>query len=862
MYQFRVNGIPCEAAKDIRLLDYLRKELGITGTKDGCGSGACGACTVLVDGRKVQACAVRTSGLEGKSVTTIEGLTEREKEVYVYSFGEAGAVQCGFCTPGMVMSAKSLLDVTPDPTGEDIRKAIRGNICRCTGYVKIVDAILLAAKMFRERLPVPPVPASAGVGEHFHRVDTREKVIGTGQYVDDVTVPGMIYAKALRTKYPRARIEKISIDKARAHPDCVEILTASDVPVNKTGHIKKDWDVLIAEGDITRYIGDAVALAATYHEETLDEVLSLIEVEYKELRAVTSPSEALAEGAPDLHPGGNILAHEKISRGDAEAAIANSAFSVTTHYSTPMTDHAFMEPECAIAIPMGKAGGVPPADPQAACKILLYTASQSVYDEQREIAGMLGVPEGDIHSRSMLVGGAFGGKEDMSVQHHAALMAWKTGLPVKVRFSRQESINVHTKRHAMEIDITTACDTEGNLTATKAVIVSDCGAYASLGGPVLQRACTHIGGPYHYDNFYVEGFCVYTNNVPGGAFRGFGVPQSCFALETNISLLAEKIGMDPWEFRHRNGIRPGESLPNGQIASEETAFIECLEAVRDAFRSSPYAGLAGCMKNSGIGVGLKDIGRCELAVAGGKVHIRTSAADMGQGIGTVATQIVCEAAGLLSGKVILERPDTRLTPDSGTTTASRQTLFCGEAARLAALKLKAALRTMTLEDLEGQTFPGEFSGVTDPIGSPKEHPVSHVAYGYGAQVVIMDENKRVVRVVAAHDVGQTVNPKACEGQVEGGVLMGLGYALSENFVMEAGYVRSRYGTLGLLRSTDAPPIEVKLIGKAGKHGPAYGAKGVGEISAVAAAPAAAMAAYRVDGIFRTRLPMENTPYRK
>lgn len=848
MYHFEVNGISCQTETDMRLLDYLRNELRLTGTKDGCSAGACGTCTVICDGKKIRACAVKTSKLEGKSIITIEGLTDREKEVYVYAFGEAGAVQCGFCIPGMVISAKSLIDVNPNPTRDDVKKAITGNICRCTGYVKIEEAILLAAKIIRENLPVPDTSKTANIGEHFHRVDTAEKVLGTGEYVDDVVVPGMIYARALRAAYPRARVDKINIEKARAHPDCVEILTAADVPFNKTGHIIKDWDVLIAEGDITRYIGDAIVLAAAEHAESLDEILSLVEVDYNVLEPVTNPAQAMAQDAPKLHPNGNLLDHEKIDRGNVDEAIANSAFSVTNHYSTPMTDHAFMEPECAIAIPNGK-------------KLLLYTASQSVYDEQHEIADMLKIPREDVRCQSKLVGGGFGGKEDMSVQHHAALMAFKTGRPVKVKFSRQESIEVHVKRHAMEIDITTACDAQGNLTATKAVLVSDCGAYASLGGPVLQRACTHIGGPYHFDNFKVDGYCVYTNNVPGGAFRGFGVTQSCFAQEVNINLLAEKIGMDPWEFRYRNGIRPGESLPNGQIASEETALIECLDAVKESFHSSPYAGLACCMKNSGIGVGLPDYGRCRLTVIDGLVHIRTSAADIGQGIGTVATQIICETTGLTSDLIFLEAPDTGLTPDSGTTTASRQTLFCGEAVRIAAVKLKDALSAKTLSEIEGEEFFGEYSGVTDPMNSSKPHPVSHVAYSYGAQVVVMDENKNIVKVTAAHDVGQVINPKACEGQIEGGILMGLGYALSEDFIMENGYVKSKYATLGLLRAVQAPPIEVKLIGKANKKGLAYGAKGIGEISSVAAAPAAASAAYYADGVIRTKLPIEGTPYK-
>jgi len=850
MISIKINGKIYESEKDMRLLDFLRNELHLTGTKDGCGEGACGACTVIIDGKKTKSCVGRLSKYEGKSVITIEGLSQREKDVYVYVFGEAGAVQCGFCIPGMVISAKSLLDENLNPTSDEVKVAINGNICRCTGYVKIEEAILLAAKIFRENLPIPEKNKNAGIGQRVHRVDAKEKVLGTGQYVDDVVVDDMIYAKALRTKYPRARVDRIDIAKAKAHPDCVEIVLAEDVPYNKTGHIIPDWDVLIKQGDITRYIGDSIALAATNHQETLDEVLSLIEVEYTELKPVLSPEDALKPDAPKIHEKGNILDVEEVNRGNVEEAIANSKHVVTRHYTSPQTDHAFMEPECAIAIPEGDD------------HYLLLTGSQGIYDEQHEISRMLKLPAENIRSQSKLVGGGFGGKEDMSVQHHAALMAWKTGRPVKVKFSRQESLNCHVKRHAMEIDITTACDEEGNITASKVEIQSDSGAYASLGGPVLQRACTHSGGPYHYDNFSVKGTCVYTNNVPGGAFRGFGVTQSAFAQEVNIDLLAEMAGMDPWEFRYKNAIRPGESLPNGQIAGEETAMIECLEAVKDAYYSNSRTGLAVCMKNSGIGVGLPDIGRMRLAVIDGIVHTRTSAACIGQGIGTVVLQILCETTGLKYDQVFVEAPDTLLTPDSGTTTASRQTLFTGEATRQAGLKLMEALKDHTLEDLNGQEFYAEYFGPTDPMGSDKPHPVSHVAYGYAAGVVEIGDDIKISKFTAAYDVGRIINPQACEGQGEGGILMGMGYAVTEDFIMDSGYVKSKYGTLGLLRAKQRPEMHVKLVEKAINQGLAYGAKGVGEISSIPAAPAIANAYRRIDGEERLSLPIRHTAYKK
>lgn len=849
MWKVKVNGVVHEITEDKKLLAYLRDELRLTSVKDGCSEGACGTCTIIIDGKTVKSCIFPVSKYDGKEIITVEGLTEREKDVYVYAFGQTGAVQCGFCIPGMVMAAKALIDVNNNPTPEEVKKAIRGNICRCTGYVKIEESIMLAAKLIRENAEIPEHDQDGKVGAMLGRVDAKEKILGTGEYVDDIVVDGMAYGKALRSKYPRARVNDIILDKAKAHPDCIDIFTAEDVPFNKTGHIIRDWDVMIAKGDITRYIGDAIALVVSEKKETLDEILALIEVDYTELEVIDSPEKAMAEGAPSIHEKGNLLAHERISRGNVDEAIANAKYVVTNHYSVPQTDHAFMEPECAIGIPDGDG-------------LLMYTASQSVYDEQNEISRMLEIEPELVRCQTKLVGGGFGGKEDMSVQHHAALAAYLTKRPVKVKFSRQESLNIHTKRHSMEMDVTTACDENGRLVATKATIISDCGAYASLGGPVLQRACTHAGGPYNFQNLEVDGKCYYTNNVPGGAFRGFGVTQSNFAQEQNLNELAELVGMSAWEFRYLNAIRPGDELPNGQIATPDTAFAECLEKVKDAFESSPYAGIAGAMKNSGIGVGLPDIGRAKLVVKDGNIHVLTSAACIGQGIGNVATHMICETLDIHPNRVIHERADTALTPNSGTTTASRQTLFMGEAIRRAAIELKADLETKSYEELEGNVYKGEYSGVTDKMGADVPNPVSHVAYGYGVQVAIMDETKRVQKIIAAYDVGTVINPQACSGQIEGGVVMSLGYGLTEDFKMENGYVKSKYGSLGLLRSTNVPEIEVHMLGKGDYDGLAYGAKGIGEIASVPTAAAVAHAAFRVDGKPRRSLPMTDTAYKK
>lgn len=854
MYTLTVNGKPASCGANKKLLDFLRNDLRLTSAKNGCGQGACGTCTVLVDGKATRACLPTLEKLAGKSVVTVEGLTKREKEVYAYAFSETGAVQCGFCIPGMVMSSKGLLDVTPSPTLAEIKKALRGNICRCTGYAKIEQAVELAARLFREGEEVPVRECKGLLGENFHRVDAVDKTLGTGLYVDDIVVENMLHASALRTPHPRARVLSIDTSAALDHPDCVAVFTEKDVPGNnKIGHLAfiSDWDVMIAVGDCTRYVGDTVALAVSRRKESLAEIKALIQVEYEVLQPITSPAEALADGAPLLHEKGNLLSHEHLVRGDAETAIQNSAHVVTRHYSVPFTEHAFMEPECAIAMPEGEDG------------LLMYTAGQSIYDEQREISRMLGLEPEKVHVQGKLVGGGFGGKEDMSVQHHAALAAWLLKQPVKVLFTREESIRVHPKRHAMEMDFTTACDENGILTGMKAVVVSDTGAYASLGGPVLQRACTHAAGPYNYQNIDIDGKAVYTNNPPGGAFRGFGVSQTAFATENNLNLLAELVGISPWEIRWRNAICPGQELPNGQIADESTAMTKCLMEVKEAYESAKYAGIASFMKNSGLGVGIPDTSRCIVSVEDGRVHVRTSAACIGQGLATVVTQIACETLGLAPDMIVVEPPDTRRTPDAGTTTASRQTVFTGESTRRAAEQLRNELESgKSLEELEGQEYYGEYVSVTDKMGSPARNPVSHVAYGYAAEVVELDEEGKVTKVTAAYDLGRVINPKAAEGQIEGGIVMGLGYALTEDYPLKDGVPQAKYGTLGLFRATEVPPMDIIMVQGPGYNKEAYGAKGVGELATIPTAPAVSGAYYALDGILRTKLPMENTYYRK
>ncbi len=853
MYTLTINGREYTTEHDGKLLGFLRDELRLTGAKDGCSEGVCGACTVLVDGKKTKACVVSISKLVGKQILTVEGIPADEMRVYEHCFAEAGAVQCGYCIPGMILSAKSLLDTNLNPTRADIKLAIRGNLCRCTGYKKIEDAILMAADFFREGRPIPPAPHSLHMDEHARRIDAAEKVNGSGIYADDILVDGMLYAKPVFSRYPRARIERIDTSRAEAHPDCVKVLTRRDVPCNKIGHIKQDWDVMMGEGDITRYVGNVLAVVATDKKEKLEEIAALVEVEYTELPAVTSPFDALRGDAPLLHPDGNVMSRANLVRGNADEAIANSKYVVTRKYKTSWQEHGFMEPECCVAMPEGEDG------------LLIYTTSQSIYDVQRECSKMLGLSPEKVHCRAPLVGGGFGGKEDMSVQPYAALMAWVTKRPVKVKYTRQESLNYHVKRHPMEMEFTTACDENGILTGMKGVIIADTGAYASLGGPVLHRACTHAAGPYNYQNLDIFGMSVYTNNVVSGAFRGFGVTQSCFATEMNINLLAEMVGIDPWEFRRRNAIQPGDVLPNGQTADPNTNMVACLEAVKDEFYAHPYAGIACGFKNSGTGMGKKDIGRVLLSVEDGKIHIRTSASCMGQGIGQMTLTEICHVTELDPALFVFENADTIRTPDAGTSTASRQTVMTGEAARRAGEKLKAALDGgKTVAELEGCEFFGEYSAKTDPLGAIKENPVSHVSYSYGAQVIILNDEGRIEKAISAFDVGTPVNIQSVEGQIEGGMVMGIGYGVTEKFECVDGYPKSRFGTIGFMRATEAPELEVILCRPKEEDKLPYslGAKGCGELCMIPTAPACAHAYWRYDGKFRQSLPLEDTPYRK
>lgn len=849
----KVNGKVYETYQDKSLLRFLRDDLHLTSVKDGCSQGACGTCTVLVGDANKRSCVVKLSKLKDEEVLTGEGLSQEERDAFTYAFTKVGAVQCGFCIPGMIMSGLAVIRKNPNPSEEEIRLGIKGNICRCTGYVKIIEGIQMAAAILRGEMDIEEgKEKDAKIGLRTDRIDAREKIQGTGLYADDIEMEGMLYGSCVRTKYPRAKFVDIDYSEALKLEGVVGVLTAKDVPNNMVGHIQQDWQVFVEKGQETKSLGDALCFVVAESTDILDKAKKLIKVELEELKPVSSIAEAKDPDAPKIHPNGNLCQERHVSRGNAKEALKKCAHVVTQTYKTPFTEHAYLEPECCVAMPY-KDG------------VKVYSSDQSVYDTRKELSIMFGWQDNPerIVVENPYVGGGFGGKEDMSVQPPAALAAYLYQRPVKHKMTRDESLRWHPKRHPMEGTFTLGCDENGIFQAMEAEINFDTGAYASLCGPVLERACTHSVGPYNYQNTEIHGYGYYTNNPPSGAFRGFGVCQSNFAMESNINLLAEKVGISPWEIRYRNAIRPGQVLPNGQIADCSTALVETLESVKEIYeKNKDHAGIACAMKNAGVGVGLPDKGRARLIIEDGICKLYSAATGIGQGVGTVMLQIIGEATGLSYDKIRIMTPNSETSPDSGTTSGSRHTLITGEAVRRAAEKLAKDLEAHSLEELEGKEYFYEYFDPTDPLGSDKEFPKSHIAYGFATHVVILDDDGKVKEVYAAHDSGKVINPTTIEGQIEGGVVMGLGYALTEDLKVVDSVVKAKYGTLGLWRAPEVPQIHPILVEKEELLDIAYGAKGIGEIATIPIASAVQGAYYALDGVLRNEFPMKETYYSK
>ena len=895
------------------LADLLRSRLRLTGTKIGCNELECGACTVLVDGRPVLSCSYPATKVPGKDVITIEGLARMQPSStgahpLQDAFVQYGAVQCGFCTPGQLMTAYALLRQNPDPSEQDIKVALKDTLCRCGSYAGMVRAIQAAARSIKTGRPVEPphdIPRSAiphrSVGTLIPRMDGIDKVTGRARYTDDLAFPGMLHARVKRAMAPSAVVRSIDISRAKALPGVVAVLTAADIPGDHNhGIIVQDWPILVGVGEKVRTVGDAIALVAAETRDIASQALELIDVQLDLMPVVAGPLEALQSSSPAIHPQGNLLKHIEVRKGDVERGFADADAVLEHTFHTPAYDHAFLEPECSIARPTPEG------------RMEVYVGSQIPYDDRRQVANALGVPESRVRIVGQLVGGGFGGKEDIAGQIHAALLAAVTSRPVKLLFDRRESLLVHPKRHATQIRVKIGATRDGKLTACETELYGDTGAYASLGEKVMTRATAHSSGPYAVPHVKADCFAMYTNNPPAGAFRGFGVLQSAFAIESAMDMLAERLRLDPVEIRRMNALRAGSVTNTGQLLRESVGLQECIDRVQaemtrlggpDPFVAKELPGMphmrrawgfAVAYKNTGLGGGAPDgaISEVELYPDGG-FEVRCSSAELGQGLPTVLQLIAAEELCVPPEYVRVLLSDTDLTPNGGPTTASRQTYVTGNSVQQSAAALRAlitgelsrrhALPAETIRFSEGTVHAGNrcftFSEVGEQMiaaghtprasasySAPETRPLGekgdmHFAFSFAAQAAEVEVNTRtgqmrVARIVTANDVGAVINPLGLRAQIEGGAIMGLGHALTERFIVEGGYViTDRLARYHIPSISDIPEIVSIVVEHTVSTGP-FGAKGVGEIVSIPTAPAITNALYNAAGVRVDRLPVD------
>ena len=843
--EFVVNGTAVAASSSHpHLLAALREELNVTSPKDGCApSGQCGACAVLLDGKPIQACLVPMEKAAGKEVTTLEGFDPAERERLATAFAVSGALQCGFCTPGILVRTKALLDQKgKDLTMEAAAGRLGGHLCRCTGYTKIFDAI----ETLRDGvLPMPEL--ASGIGKSGVKYEAKELALGDRGYIDDLRPVGMYHAALKLADHARADVKKIDLTPGLVMPGVITALTADDIPGDlRVGIIHTDWPVMIPEGGRTSYLGDVLAIVIATSVEAARAAADAIEVEYEVHQPFADVDSALAADEDAVWGlEGNVLSTSTYVRGDVDAAIASAAHVVTETFYTQRVEHAFLEPESTLAIPNDDG------------TLMVYSGGQGVWDDRDQIAAVLGVEPSTVTVELVSNGGAFGGKEDLSNQAHTALAAHLLRVPVKCTLTREQSLLMHAKRHPVRIEATAACDENGNLLAYRARMAGDSGPYASVGMKVLERAAGHASGPYVFPNIDVEAVAVRTNNPVCGAFRGFGANQAQFASEGMIDRLAEKVGISGWEMRARNVIEPGVVWGPGQVMDDGSLGArECLDAIKPAYDEAVAAGkavgLGLGMKNSGLGNGFKEIAKAVVRFdEDGTVEVRHCWTEMGQGIHTVAQQVAAEELGVSpeSIKVIV---DTTRELGTGQTTGSRGTLMGAGAVADACRVADEAGRQ------PGVDYYGEYRvDWTNSLSEGLDNPIIHSTFGYAAQLVIADpDTGKIEKVVAVHDVGKAINPQLCEGQIEGAVHMGLGYALTEEFPTddEGRPTNMTLRSLGILRPKDVPEIESILV-EAPQPGAPYGIKGVGEIGLVPTAGAVSAAFHAVDGKWRTRLPL-------
>jgi xanthine dehydrogenase molybdenum-binding subunit len=844
---FVLNGAEVRASADHpHVLAALREELGITSPKDGCApSGQCGCCTVLLDGKATIACQLSMEKVAGRTVTTLEGFDPAERDRLARAFAVTGALQCGFCTPGIVVRTKSLLDQKgADLDRATIESRLGAHLCRCTGYAKIIDAIELLAS----GAPIPDPALPGGIGKGGAKYESSKLALGDRGYIDDLSIYGMLHGALRLTDHARADVIKINTEAARGVPGVIAVFTAADVPGElKVGLIHKDWPVFIPEGGRTSYAGDVLAIVVAEDVATARRAADAIEIEYQVLPTITDAVAAITDGEDAVWGlEGNILSTSTYKRGDADSALGSSAHTLHEVFQTQRVEHAFLEPESTLALPNGDG------------TLHVYSGGQGMWDDRDQIAAVLGVAKTAVTVELVSNGGAFGGKEDLSNQAQTALAAFLLDRPVKCTVTREQSHLIHAKRHPIRIEVWAGCDEEGLLTAYKARMVGDSGPYASVGMKVLERAAGHATGPYTVPVVDVESIAVRTNNSVGGAFRGFGANQAQFAMEGVMDRLAEMVGIDGWEIRRRNVVTPGAIWGPGQIMDDgcKGALI-CLETIKphyDQARSEGKAvGLGFGLKNSGLGNGFKEWAKAVVRFEeDGTVEVRHCWTEMGQGIHTVALQVAVEELGIEPQRIRVI-VDTTRELGTGQTTGSRGTLMGAGAVQAACVAADEGGRQIGIDYL------GEYRvDWTNSLSEGLEHPVLHSTFGYAAQLVIADRTTGdIERVVAAHDVGRAVNPMLCEGQIEGSVHMGLGYALSEDFPCDdqGRPTNVTLRSLEIIRPKDMPPVDVILIESPQPNAP-YGIKGVGEIGLVPTAGAVAAAYHELDGEWRNHLPIE------
>ena len=844
-----VNGTPVTIrGSHPHLLSALREELNVTSPKDGCSpSGQCGCCTVLVNGKAVVSCQTDLSKVDGGTVTTLEGFDPVVRERFAQAFAACGGLQCGFCIPGIVVRAHAQIEKKgADLTRADMSRHLGAHLCRCTGYTKILDAIDAVAKQSNPT----PLPLGA-IGARSAKYEAAQLALGDRGYVDDIRIPGLLHAALVFTDHVRADIVGISTTEALAQPGVVAVYTAADIPGElMVGIIYKDWPVMIPVGGRTSYAGDVLAVVVAESREAARSATAHVRVDYDVHTPITDPRKAISSNEIAVwKTDNNILSTSKYSRGNVDDGLRESVHVVSETFTTQRIEHAFLEPESSLAVVDTEKGS-----------IHVYSGGQGIWDDRNDIARVLGIGNDKVTVELITNGGAFGGKEDMSNQAHAALAAWLLQRPVKCTLSREESFRMHAKRHPIEMEYTAGCDADGRLVALKVRALGDSGAYASVGMKVLERMAGHASGPYHVPHIDVEAIAARTNNPICGAFRGFGANQAQFAMEGVLDRLAEKCGIDGWTIRSRNVIKPGMVWGPGQIMDDGCLGAEaCLDAVKDdyyAARASGKAvGVGLGLKNSGLGNGFKEITRAVVRLrSDGVTEVRHGWTEMGQGINTVAAQVVVHELGVDPSSIIVI-VDTTRELGLGQTTGSRGTLMGAGAVKDAC---DVARKNGLTKDVD---HVGEYRvDWTTKLGEPGvTNPIIHSTFGYAAQLVVMDpETKKIDRVLAAHDVGKAMNPLLCEGQIEGSVHMGLGYALTEDFPSdpETGFPTfTTLRQLGIIRAKDVPHIDVKLIESPQPNAP-YGIKGVGEIGLVPTAGAVAAALHAADGVWRHSLPMK------